>query len=213
MAVPMAVDTRACRRRTISSAGVRPALRPRAFLTAIRPIRMCRSRDSISRSQITCRSSITIHTCLQASRGISTCSSNTPTGAIYQRYTPLGQANITNAQYTLGSGERSLKVGNAPATYGDAVGSGEQRSNAVGERADRDGPRASVPTSTRTATRTSNIWAISTPAPGRRPSTSTRRFRPMRRPTGSGTFRTATGPMSIIGRWRISAPPWPLRPA
>jgi len=50
--------------------------------------------------------------------------------AIYQRYTPTGQADISNSQYTLGSGERSLKVGNAPVTYGDAVGSGEQRSNA-----------------------------------------------------------------------------------
>ena len=33
--------------------------------------------------------------------------------AIYQRYTPLGQADISNTEYSLGSGERSLKVGNA----------------------------------------------------------------------------------------------------
>jgi hypothetical protein len=50
--------------------------------------------------------------------------------AIYQRYTPLGQADITSSEYTLGSGERSLQVPNAAPTYGDAVGSGEQRSNA-----------------------------------------------------------------------------------
>ena len=50
--------------------------------------------------------------------------------AIYQRYTPLGQADISNTEYSLGSGERSLQVGTTPATFGDAVGSGEQRSNA-----------------------------------------------------------------------------------
>jgi hypothetical protein len=50
--------------------------------------------------------------------------------AIYQRYTPLGQADIDSTEYSLGSGERNLQVGNAPATFGDAVGSGEQRANA-----------------------------------------------------------------------------------
>ncbi len=50
--------------------------------------------------------------------------------AIYQRYTPLGQADISSSEYTLGSGERSLQVAKTAPTYGDAIGSGEQRSNA-----------------------------------------------------------------------------------
>ncbi len=50
--------------------------------------------------------------------------------AVYQRYTPLGQAAINVDEYSLGSGERSLQVSSDAPTYGDTVGGGEQRTDA-----------------------------------------------------------------------------------
>jgi len=50
--------------------------------------------------------------------------------AVYQRYTPVGTANISETSFNLESGVRNLQVPpNAP-TYADTVGGGEERSDA-----------------------------------------------------------------------------------
>jgi hypothetical protein len=50
--------------------------------------------------------------------------------AVYQRYSPLGTADISNTSYSLDSGERNLQVSPNSPTYGDTIGGAQQREDA-----------------------------------------------------------------------------------